>query len=223
MTRGERIYTVFKKLHSNPNQILIDRYKEVFETDDIFYVYFFLERLFSEIQIYEEELKSLNVPEEIYKPVLQKLKALILNYNFNNYLRNFAISPELLARFYGFSFQGQNEEEIELNLTDDIKLMQEAVKDLKNQELKLILEDITQTINKLQTLPKICGKIAIEESFKELYCKTKINIDELQKAPKSYQKALINAYVKIDKSLSFAEKWLSRGENLIKLIENLGG
>ena len=223
MTRGERIYSVFKELHSNPNQPLMDRWKKTFNTDEIFDVYFFLERLYNEILIYEEELKKFNVPQEIYNPVIEKLKALILNYNFSNHLSNFAMSPELLARFYGFSFQGQNEETFEINLNEELEIMQNSLKEVKNSELRLILNDILQTINRLQTLPKISGKSSVEDTFKELFCKTKINIDEINKAPKEYKKALITAYTKIDKIISFTEKWINRGENLVKLIENLGG
>ena len=223
MTRGERIYFIFKELHSNLNEPLMDRWKKVFNTNKTFDVYFYLERLYNEIKLYEEELKSFNVPADIYEPVISKLKALILNYNFSNHLSNFAMDKELLARFYGFSFQGENEEIIKIKLNEEIEIMRQSLKSINNYELRLILEDITETINRLQTLPKITGKTGLEDSFKELFCKTKINIDELNQAPKSYKEAIIKAYTKIDNVLSFAEKWISRGENLVKLIENLGG
>ena len=223
MTRGERIYAIFKTLHSNLNEPLIDRWKKVFNTNNLFDVYFFLERLYNEINIYEEELKTLNVPQKIYEPVIKQLKALIVNYNFSNRLSNLAIDKEFLERFYGFSFYGKNEEITKIDLSEEIKIMQNSLQEIKNNELKLILEDIVSSINRLQTLPKITGKIALEDSFKEIFCKTKINIDELQKAPKPFKEALIKAYTKIDNALSFAEKWISRGENLVKLIENLGG
>ena len=92
MTRCERVYEIFKRLCNQPNIALMEAWQTVFATKDIFDVYFYLERLYNEIELLEVELN------ELYQ---SKLK------------------PEELERFYGFSFQGENEDTADLNLNDD--------------------------------------------------------------------------------------------------------
>jgi len=223
MTRCERVYNIFKTLSNTDNRLtLIDGWRKVFNTNEIFDIYFYLERLYFEIELLEAEFQNV-IPDKIYKPILKRAKEIIKNYNFNNHLSYIKMSEKELAQFYGFSFIGIDEDVVEFDYNDDLKVMLNSLNELKNNELKLTLTDIISTLHRIETLPKINGKIGLEESFKELYCKLNVNIEDIQKAPKTYKEKLINIYLLIDKSINFTEKWLKRSQDFIKLIEYLGG
>jgi hypothetical protein len=196
-------------------------WKKIFSTNDVFEVYFYLERLHNEIELLENELNQIGMPQKIYNSILNKSKALTKNYNFNNNVEHFKLTSTELAQFYGFSFQGENEEIIEFDFDDDLEVMLLSLEEFQDKEIKLIFIDIISSFNRLQTLPKITGKIGLEESFKEIYCKIHINIDNIKKAPKEYKNTLIKLYSQIDKTFEFAQKWLSRGENLLSIIDKL--
>jgi len=220
VTRGERIYAIFKELHSNKNETLKARWQKVFNTDDFFSLYFYLENLYYEIELYEIELEELHIPQKIHKPVIQSTKNLILRYNLDNNLSNFAINETLFERFYGFSYQGKSEDTISLDILEDIELMKKSLEGIEDESIKIILNDIIYSLEKIQTLPKIKGKAGISSHFKEIYCKTSINKEILNQAPKEYKESFIKIFHEIDKALSLAEKWLPRGENIQSLINN---
>ena len=223
MTRCERIYHIFKKLSTFKNNSLMNAWRKVFKTNETFDIYFYLERLYNEIKLLEIELEKLNVPQKIYTPILDKTKNITKNYSFNVNTEHITLTNLELERFYGFSFQGLDEEVIEFDFSEDLEIMINSLSEIQDTELKLILNDIISSFHKIQTLPLIVGNIGLEESFKELYCKINVNIDEIQKAPNAYKEKLTKLYLFIDKTLTFSEKWIKRGDEIIKLIENLGG
>ena len=221
MTRAVRIYNIFNTLHKDKRNYLINRWQYVFKTKDIFDIYFYLEALHSEIISLEQELKALNVPINIYDDITSQLKDLTKNHNFNSQLSNYAIKDTDLSQFYGFSYNGIDEDDINLDLKDDISTLKEAIKDIEDSNLKLLLDDIINAISKLETLPNITGKDGLKVSFKELYCKININIEDIQKAPNRYKEQLIKIFYKIDEKITTVEKWLPRGMTFIEFINKL--
>ncbi len=221
MTRCERVYEIFIRLCHQPNISLMEAWQKTFNTTEVFDVYFYLERLHYEIELLEIELNDLGVPSKIFEPILKRATALTKNYNFLNQINSFKLKPEELSQFYGFSFQGKDEEIKELDISEDLQIMLKSLELVKDEELKLILADIVSSFHRVQMLPNIQGKQGLEESFKELYCKINANFDEVSKAPKEYKQSLYKTYTYIDQILKFADKWLSRGNNLSKLLENL--
>jgi len=201
----------------------MDGWRKVFKTNETFDIYFYLERLYNEIKLLEIELEKLKVPQKIYSPILDKTKKITKEYNFNVHLEHITLSNLELERFYGFSFQGLDEEVISFDFSEDLEVMINSLNELNDTELKLILNDIISSFHKIQTLPLIVGHIGLEESFKELYCKINVNIEDIQKAPNEYKQKLTKLYLLIDKTLTFSEKWIKRGDEIIRLIENLGG
>ena len=61
MTRCERVYDIVKKLSNQHNSTLMQSWEKIFSTNDVFEVYFYLERLHNEICLSEYRKKNYKI------------------------------------------------------------------------------------------------------------------------------------------------------------------
>lgn len=210
MKRAERFYNLFLELEKNKEIKLVKFWTIYFNTTDLMYIYKYLNNLYREIHLLENDIKKINLEEnKQFITVLSSLKQLLQITTMNNEIKSLTSIighiPDINSFFQIViniykSNELNDENEVPLVDLDNFKnMLEEEIKNLKDSDL--IIEDkdfflsIFEDFDEAIAMYKISGLESFNNAIKKNLCKLKV-IDEDIKENDKFQ-----PYIKASKKI----------------------
>ncbi len=206
MTRAGRLHRVLKQLHEYANLTLGEAWKKIFKAEEMFTVYYMLERVDREVTLFEMECEEKGYDKTIYEPIVKQARAVIRYTNFEMHASvvHKKLPITTIERLYGISIMGSSEKDIVLDIDDDMATMKDALKEIGDKHLSMVLEEIIKMFENASMIAKINGAEGVREMIELIYCKSNMEFENIKQSPKEYIRSMISAYNKAKKAVNEA-------------------
>lgn len=213
MKRAERFYNLFLELEKNREIKLIKFWTIYFNTTDLMYIYKYLNNLYKEILLLENDIKEIKLEKNRqFIIVLSNLKQLLEITIINNEIKTLPLIrhiPDINSFFeIVISIYKSNglddENEVPLVDLDGFKnMLKEEIKNLKDSDLTIedkdfflsLFEDFDEAI----AMYKISGLDSFTNAIKKNLCKLKVIDEDIKENDKENDK--FQPYVKASKKI----------------------
>ncbi|RXJ94027.1 hypothetical protein CRU94_09355 [Arcobacter sp. AHV-9/2010] len=209
MKRAERFYNLFLELEKNKEIKLVKFWTIYFNTTDLMYIYKYLNNLYREIHLLENDIKKINLEKnKQFITVLLTLKQLLEITTLNNEIKSLPLINripdinsffEIVITIYK-SNELNDEDEVPLVDLDNFKnMLEKEIENLKGSDL--IIEDkdfflsLFEDFDEAIAMYKISGLESFNNAIKKNLCKLKV-IDEDIKENDKFQ-----PYIKASKKI----------------------
>lgn len=218
MKRAERFYNLFLELEKNKEIKLVKFWTIYFNTTDLMYIYKYLNNLYREIHLLENDIKKINLEKnKQFITVLSSLKQLLQITTMNNEIKSLTSIighiPDINSFFQIViniykSNELNDENEVPLVDLDNFKnMLEEEIKNLKDSDL--IIEDkdfflsIFEDFDEAIAMYKISGLESFNNAIKKNLCKLKVIDEDIKKDDK------FEPYIKASKKiLGITSSWI---------------